>query len=93
MFDTKFIDDIAKKLSEAIPPGLKDLKKDLEKNFRSVLQAAFSKLDLVTREEFDAQIGVLAKTRNKVEVLEKHLAKIEKEMLDKNNKKTAKSKH
>lgn len=93
MFDTKFIDDIAKKLSEAIPPGLKDLKKDLEKNFRSVLQAAFSKLDLVTREEFDAQVGVLAKTRNKVEVLEKHLAKIEKEMLDKNNTKTAKSKH
>lgn len=93
MFDTKFIDDIAKKLSEAIPPGLKDLKKDLEKNFRSVLQAAFSKLDLVTREEFDAQIGVLAKTRNKVEVLEKHLAKIEKEILDKNNNKTAKSKH
>lgn len=92
MFDAKFIDDIAKKLGEAIPPGLRDLKKDLEKNFRSVLQAAFSKLDLVTREEFDAQIGVLAKTRSKVEFLEKHLAQIEKEMLDKNKKKTAKSK-
>lgn len=90
MFDTKFIDDIAKRLSESIPPGLQEFKKDLEKNFRSVLQSAFAKLDLVTREEFDAQMGVLAKTRSKVEVLEKHLAKLEKQMLDKTEKKAAK---
>lgn len=87
MFDTKFIDDITKRLSEAIPPGMKDLKKDLEKNFRVVLQSAFAKLELVTREEFDVQKHVLAKTRAKVDELEKHIAR-----LDKNPKKGTKSK-
>lgn len=85
MFDTKFIDDIAKRLSEVIPPGLQSFKEDLEKNFRSVLQSAFTKLDLVTREEFDAQVGVLAKTRSKVELLEKQLAELEKQLLTKND--------
>jgi len=92
MFDSKFIDDIANRLSAVVPPGLQQFKKDLEQNFRSVLQSTFAKLDLVTREEFDVQAGVLAKTRMKVEALEKHLANLEKELLDKPNKKTAKSK-
>jgi BMFP domain-containing protein YqiC len=83
MFDTKIIDDIAKKLSECLPPGLQNIKQDLEKNFHSVLQGMFAKLDLVTREEFDAQKGVLAKTRSKIENLEKQLAELEKQILNK----------
>lgn len=73
MFNSQFIDDIAKRLSDAIPPELQTFKKDLEKNFRTVLQSLFSKFDLVTREEFDVQKKVLAKTRAKVEILEKQL--------------------
>lgn len=92
MFDGKFIDDIAKRLSAVVPLGLQQFKKDLEQNFRSVLQSAFAKLDLVTREEFDVQTGVLAKTRNKVEALEKQLAKLEKELLDKSTAKIGESK-
>lgn len=91
MFDGKFIDDIAKRLSAVVPPGLQQFKKDLEQNFRSVLQSAFAKLDLVTREEFDVQTGVLAKTRSKVEALEKQLAKLEKELLDKSTAKIGES--
>jgi BMFP domain-containing protein YqiC len=61
MFDPKSIDDIASRLSDAIPPGLNNFKEDLEKNFRAILQSALGKMDLVTREEFEVQKGVLAK--------------------------------
>ncbi|MBB71836.1 MAG: hypothetical protein CMF50_05505 [Legionellales bacterium] len=77
MFDPKVFDDIAKKLTDALPPGLKDAKQDMENNFRSILQSCFAKLDLVTREEFDTQAAVLAKTRQKLEQLEVEVKKIE----------------
>jgi BMFP domain-containing protein YqiC len=79
MFDSKIFDDIAKKLSDVLPDSMHDLKKDLEKNFRSVLQSAFSKLDLVTREEFDVQVKVLSKTRLKLEDLADKVSEMEAE--------------
>lgn len=78
MFDTKSLDDIANRLANAVPPGLNNLKEDMEKNFRNILQSALGKLDLVTREEFEVQKGVLAKTRTKLEALELQMAEIEK---------------
>lgn len=75
--DPKLLDDLARKLADAVPPGLKDLKADLERNFRAMLQAALGKLDLVTREEFDVQAGVLARTRQKLEELSQRLAELE----------------
>lgn len=78
MFDIKQIDEIVKKLSDALPPGIKDFKQELEKNFRSVLQTTFAKLDLVTREEFDVQMAVLKRTREKLDNLEKKFNEIEK---------------
>ena len=77
MFDPKAIDDIASRLAGAIPPGLNTLKDDLEKTFQAVLQGALGKLDLVTREEFEVQKLVLAKTHSKLEDLEKRVAEIE----------------
>lgn len=77
MFDPKVFDDITKKLSDALPPGLGNMKKDLERTFHGILQGAFSKLDLVTREEFDTQVAVLAKTREKLEKLEQQIAEME----------------
>jgi BMFP domain-containing protein YqiC len=79
MFDPKSIDDIANRLADAIPPGLTNFKEDLEKNFHAILQSALGKLDLVTREEFEVQKAVLAKTRSKLEDLEKQVTKLEKE--------------
>ena len=75
--DPKLLDDVARKLADAVPPGLKDLKADLERNFRAVLQAGLGKLDLVTREEFDVQAGVLARTRERLEELSQRLAELE----------------
>jgi BMFP domain-containing protein YqiC len=73
------IENIARKLAEAVPEGLKSVREDLEGNFRSVLKASLTKLDLVTRDEFEVQEAVLAKTRSKLEALEARLKEIEKE--------------
>jgi BMFP domain-containing protein YqiC len=70
MFNTKFIDDLARQISESIPAGVKGMREDVQKNIHTLLQGALSKLDLVTREEFDAQSQVLARTRQKLEQLE-----------------------
>lgn len=67
------IDRLARALAESVPEGLRAVRADLEKNFRSVLQAGLNKLDLVTREEFDVQQAVLARTRQKLDTLEKRL--------------------
>jgi BMFP domain-containing protein YqiC len=83
MFDPKTIDDIASRLAGAIPPGLNNLKEDLEKNFHAILQGALGKLDLVTREEFEVQKMVLAKTRSKLEDLEKRVTEMEHNVLNK----------
>jgi BMFP domain-containing protein YqiC len=71
------IDELARRLVESVPQGLRSVKDDLEKNFRSVLQAGLGKLDLVTREEFEVQEAVLARTRQKLEALEERLISIE----------------
>lgn len=71
------VEDIARKLAEAVPEGLRSMRADLEQNFRSVLSASLGKLDLVTREEFDVQEAVLAKTREKLEALEIQVRELE----------------
>ncbi len=71
MIDLKAIDDLARRLNDLVPPGLEGTRAELEKNFRSVLQAGLSKLDLVTREEFEVQKAVLRRTREKLEALER----------------------
>lgn len=78
MIDPKMFDDLAAKISKMIPDSVKDLQKDIEKNVKAVLQNTFAKMDLVTRDEFDAQTKVLARSREKLEALEKRLEKIEK---------------
>ena len=77
MFDPKAIEDLAKRLSDAVPTGLVSLKEDLDKNFHAILQSALGALDLVTREEFEVQKAVLAKTRSKLEELERRVNALE----------------
>ena len=67
------IDRLAKMLAEELPQSLRSVRDDLEKNFRSVLQSGLSKLDLVTREDFEVQEAVLQRTREKLELLEERL--------------------
>lgn len=71
------IDNLARALAESVPEGLRAVREDLEKNFRSVLQAGLGRLDLVTREEFDVQLAVLQRTRAKLADLEARLAQLE----------------
>ncbi len=83
MIDPKVIDDLAKKISATLPDGIRQMQNDMEKGFQAVLQAAFTRMDLVTREEFDVQQGVLARSREKLEKLEKRFAELEAQLQQK----------
>jgi BMFP domain-containing protein YqiC len=72
-----FIEDLAKRLSASLPASISNLRADAETNFKSVLQSGLTKLDLVTRQEFDVQAGVLKRTREKLETLEARLAELQ----------------
>ena len=88
------LDRLAKTLADTVPQGLRSVRDDLEKNFQSVLKSGLGKLDLVTREEFEVQAAVLARTREKLEALERRLEKMESKPAGKKTKakKTAKKK-
>ncbi len=77
MINAKKIEDIAKQVTEAIPPGLKNLANDFEEKTKTVLQNKLSQLDVVTREEFDVQTQVLLKTRAQLTQLETKLSELE----------------
>lgn len=71
------IDEIIGRLMEVVPISIRTAKTDIEANFRSILQAMFTKLDLVTREEFDVQANVLLRTREKLTALEAKIKQLE----------------
>jgi len=71
------IDEIARRLTDALPQGAQAVRDDLEQNFRSILTSGLARLELVTREEFDVQEAVLARTRAKLEALEARLSTLE----------------
>jgi BMFP domain-containing protein YqiC len=75
--DPRFIEDVARRLSAAVPESLANMRRDLEDNFKAVLQSTLARMDLVTRQEFDVQAGVLRRTREKLEALEAKLAELE----------------
>ena len=74
MLNTKILDEISAKLSEAMASSPA---KDFEKNARALLTSAFGKLDLVTREEFDVQTQLLSRTQEKLAALEARVAELE----------------
>jgi BMFP domain-containing protein YqiC len=74
MLNAKIIEDISSKLSAAANSSPA---KDIEKNMRALLTQGFAKLDLVTREEYDVQVQVLARTREKLTALEARVAELE----------------
>jgi len=76
MIDLSQLDELARRLSNLVPPGLREGREELQQNFKSVLQAGLGKLDLVTREEFDVQRAVLLRTREKLDALEQRLAEL-----------------
>ena len=71
------IDQLARRLAESLPQGVKSVRDDLEQNFRTILNSGLSRLELVTREEFEVQEAVLGRTREKLEALEARLEELE----------------
>ncbi len=73
MFAPKQLEDLAKNLIAILPPSLQNLEKDIQQQFKEILQSTFARLDLVTRDEFDIQVKVLARTREKLDALQMHV--------------------
>jgi BMFP domain-containing protein YqiC len=71
------VDELARRLFEGLPESMRTLQRDLEGNFRAVLQSGFAKLELTTRTEFEVQAKVLERTRARLEQLEARLATLE----------------
>jgi len=71
--DFQTLDDITRRLAAAVPTEFKTARAEIETQFRTILEATFNKMDLVTREEFEIQTRVLARTREKLESLEADL--------------------
>jgi ubiquinone biosynthesis accessory factor UbiK len=77
MIDLSHIDELARRLSGLVPSGLREGREELQENFKSVLQSGLSRLDLVSREEFEVQRAVLLRTREKLEALQQQVAQLE----------------
>ena len=67
------LDELVDKLGAVLPPGAAELKADFEKNARAAVQSALARMDLVTREEFDIQVALLERTREKLDKIERAL--------------------
>jgi len=79
--DPLWIDDLVRRFGEQLPPGMAALREDFERNSQALLQAALAKLDLVTREEFEVQREVLARTRAQLEQLELQVIALEQRVI------------
>ena len=77
MFDPKKLEQIAKQIHDSMPQPVKDLGADVDQKVRQVIQGQLNKLDVVSRDEFDAQQAVLLRTREKLDALEKQVAAME----------------
>jgi BMFP domain-containing protein YqiC len=77
VMDADGLDELARRLSEAVPQSLRDFGRDLESNFKAVLQAQLAKLDLVSRNEFDVQAALLARTQAALAAMEARLKDLE----------------
>ena len=80
MIDLSHLDDLARRLSALVPPGVREGRDELQQNFKAVLQSGLSRLDLVTREEFEVQRAVLLRTREKLEELQRTVAQLEEQL-------------
>jgi len=76
MINPNKIEEMARSIQAALPPGLKSVGEEVDKKVKQVLQAQLMKLDLVSREEFDVQTKVLLRTREKLQALEEKLQQL-----------------
>lgn len=77
MIDPKKIEQIARQVHESMPKGIREFGEDVEKKIRQILQSQLTRLNLVSREEFDTQTQVLLRTREKLVLLEQRVSQLE----------------
>jgi len=77
MIDARVLDEISDSLNRYIPDSLKTVKGDVEANMRSAVQGAFERMDLVTREDYDVQVAMVAKLRVRLEELDARVQAME----------------
>jgi hypothetical protein len=77
MFDPKTLDELTERMASLLPPGVREFQQDMEKTLRATLSAAFARLDLVTREEFEVQKALLERTQARVTALERQVEALE----------------
>jgi BMFP domain-containing protein YqiC len=77
LFNADTLDDLARRLADSVPESLRRVGRDIEGNFKAVLQAQLSKLDLVSRQEFDVQAAVLRRTQAALEAMEARVKDLE----------------
>ena len=82
MIDPKKIEEMARQIHNALPPGIKSLGEEVDKKVKQVLQSQLNRLDMVSREEFEVQTKVLLRTREKLTALEEKLAQLEQRLID-----------
>ena len=75
--NANLLDELARRLADAVPAPVRALGRDLENNFKAILQAQLAKLELVSRQEFDVQAAILARTQAKLADLEARLRDLE----------------
>ena len=77
MYSDGKVETLVKQIIAAVPADLRQAKADMEKNLKAIISAGLAKMDLVTREEFDVQAELLARTRAALEKIQRHLAELE----------------
>ena len=80
MIDPRKFDDLARRIQASLPPGLDEVREDVTRNVRAIIAAGIARMDLVEREEFDVQSAVLARTREKLETLERRVRELEEQL-------------
>ena len=80
MIDPQKLDDLVRQLGATLPPEFEAFEQEMKKQFKAVLESAFQKLDLVSREEFDIQVKVLQKTRAQMDELQEQLSSLEQQL-------------
>jgi len=78
MIDNQTINRLSEKINKLLPPGLQQVKSDFDARLKSLLQQQLANYEMVSREEFDIQARVLARTREKLEVIEARLKELDK---------------
>lgn len=77
MIDARLFDEMADKMASFLPPGVSELRDDFERNAKAVMQSTLSKMDLVSREDFDVQSALLQKSLKRLKELEERVAELE----------------